>query len=39
MRSFNRAERTGDWSLHLIATAGMMPYFHAMDTLDTHLPS
>ena len=25
MRFFIRAERSGDWSLHLNATAGMMP--------------
>ena len=34
MRSFIRAERTGDWTLHLNATAGMMPYFFAMDRMN-----
>ena len=28
---FIKAERTGDWPLHLSATAGMVPYFFAMD--------
>ena len=34
MHSFIRAERSGDWSLHLNATAGMMPYFCAMDRMN-----
>ena len=34
MRSFIRAERNGDWSLHLNATASMMPYFCAMDRMN-----
>lgn len=28
---FIRAERSGDWSLHLSAAAGMTPHFFAMD--------
>ena len=28
---FIKAERTGDWPLHLSATAGMTPHFFAMD--------
>ncbi|KAK3700422.1 hypothetical protein QZH41_004482 [Actinostola sp. cb2023] len=28
---FIKAERTGDWNLHLAATANMLPYFFAMD--------
>ena len=34
MRTFIRAERPGDWSLHLNATAGMMPYFCSMDRMN-----
>ena len=33
MRAFIRAERSGDWSLHLNATAGMMPFFCTMDRM------
>ncbi|CAH3184788.1 unnamed protein product [Porites lobata] len=28
---FIKAERTGDWGLHLAATAKMLPYFFSMD--------
>ena len=28
---FIKAERTGNWKLHLSATAAMLPYFFAMD--------
>ena len=34
MRSFIRAERTGDWTPHLNATSGMVPYFFAMDRMN-----
>ena len=36
MRTFIKAERSGDWSLHLKATAGMMPYFCSMDRMNIH---
>lgn len=31
---FIKAERTGNWKLHLSATATMLPYFFAMDRLN-----
>ncbi len=31
---FIRAERSGNWLLHLTATAGMTPYFYAMDRMN-----
>ena len=34
MRTFIRAERSGNWSLHLNAIAGMMPYFCSMDRMN-----
>ena len=34
MRIFVRAERNGDWKLHLYAVQQMLPYFHAAGHLN-----
>jgi hypothetical protein len=31
---FIKAERTGNWNLHLSSTAEMLPYFYAMDRVN-----
>ena len=31
MMQFVRAEREGDWALHLLVVKGMMPYFFAAN--------
>lgn len=34
MKNFIRAERTGDWKLHLHSVSDMIPYFHAAGHLN-----
>ncbi len=35
LRLFIRAERTGDWDLHLYCVSRMIPFFHAAGHLPT----
>jgi len=34
MLQFIKAERTGNWDLHLSSTAALAPYFYAMDRVN-----